>query len=79
MNVEIKQIVEEDGDVFLVIRCLKPQQKNTPTSHGRKELEESNMLFQKYAEEHRQEMKAYKRRMFFIHLGPAKLHQDGEE
>ena len=79
MNVKIKQIVEEGNDVFLLVQCCQPLQKETSMSNGRKELDENNMLFQKYSEEHRQEMNAHKKRMCQIHLGEATLFQEGVE
>jgi hypothetical protein len=78
MKVEIKQISIKEDSVFLLIRCCKPHQKETPWSNGREELDRNNKLFQEYAEEYRQEMKEFRKRTLKLHLGVAQLAQDGE-
>jgi hypothetical protein len=78
MIVEIKTIAEEKDGVFILIRCRNPYQKETPWSHGREELDRNNELFQKYAEQHRQELNEYKKRAQQLHLGEAILTQDGK-
>ena len=80
MKVEIKQIsVGSEGTVRLLLQCCEPQRKETPFSNGREELDRNNELFQEYAEEHRQEMKEFRKRTLKLHLGKAQLIQDGEE
>ncbi len=78
MNVKILEIREEKADVLLFIRCCKPHQKDTPFSKGREELYRNNELFQKYADEHRHEMREFRKRTQKLHLGDAQLLQDGE-
>jgi uncharacterized protein YeaO (DUF488 family) len=79
MKVKIKRITEEDDGVHILVQCLRPSQKDTPFSTSRKKLDNNNKLFQKYADEYRQEMEDYKERITLIHLGDAKLYQEGEE
>lgn len=78
MKVEIKQIAEEKDDVFLLIRCCKPRQKQTPIPRcGRGKLNKDNELFQRYAEEHRQDMREFWKITLKLHLGVAHLSQEG--
>lgn len=80
MKVEIKQIsVSGEGTVRLLLQCCEPQQKETPFSNGREELDRNNKLFERYSEEYHQEMKEFRKRTLKLHLGAAQLSQDGVE
>lgn len=76
IKVDIKKIDEVGDDMMIVLYCHKPEQKSVPWSHGPEELERSNLQFQTNAEQHRQDMKEYKKEIHKIHIGSALLIQD---
>lgn len=79
MLVEIKQIVQDEkDDTFLLIRCCKPHQKQTPLSKGQEELDRNNKLFEEYAEQHKLRISEYQKQILQLHLGEAILTQDGK-
>jgi hypothetical protein len=79
MIVEIKWVAEEKDGVFILIRCPKPHQMQTPTpGPGKDALDRNHIIFQEYSEQHRRELNEYKKRVLQLHLGEAILTQDGK-
>jgi hypothetical protein len=78
MIVEIKQITVEGDDIFLLIRCRNPYQKETPWLKWIENLDGHDELFQKDAEQQMRELNEYKKRVLQLHLGAAILTQDGK-
>jgi hypothetical protein len=78
IKVDIKKIDEVDDDMMIVLYCRKPMRRNVPWSLSGEELERNNVQFRIDSEQHRQDMKEYKKEIHKIHIGHALLIQDQE-
>lgn len=77
IKVDIKKIDEVGDDIMIVLYCRKPMQRNVPWSLRGEDLER-NVQFRIDSEQHRQDMKEYKKEAHKIHIGHALLIQDQE-